>query len=399
MPLLPTDGPYPTLNITWFADFDPTTGDGVPAPVGQFLVRTDNNTLYYKSGDNNTDWTLLGFAGGLGPTGGTGPTGPTGASSTVTGPTGDTGPTGFTGPAGSASLTGATGPTGPIGTGPTGPTGAASTVTGPTGPTGPTGLTGADSTVTGPTGPTGAASTVTGPTGVASTVTGPTGNTGPTGPTATGPTGPSTGIAQLSFWDNGLKQQTNLGAVVAQSNSINLSFQRLSIPTQINATRLDVLAQLSIAGSQQGSATFSAVLFTFSGSSISSVSSAAYTMTWSSGDSTTAQNLYGAISGTRWRQLTMAAWSVTPGEYMLAFMGSGNGPAGSSAILSMAQRPTISVVGADNVTGIKNFTDYFGEGIYSASTAGIPASAQITDINQTGANVGRQPFFRLVGTF
>ena len=185
MPLLPTDGPYPTLNITWFADFDPTTGDGVPAPVGQFLVRTDNNTLYYKSGDDNTEWTLLGSGGG-GTTGGTGPTGPTGP----------------TGADGTASNTGATGPTGPIGTGPTGPTGAGGT--GPTGPigTGPTGPTGAgDTGPTGPTGPTGN----TGPTGGASTVTGPTGptgfgSTGPTGPTGTtGPTGPAVGAGPVIF--------------------------------------------------------------------------------------------------------------------------------------------------------------------------------------------------------
>ena len=51
MPLLPTDGPFPNLGLTWFADFDPTVTPGIAAPIGQFLIRTDNSSLYYKSGD------------------------------------------------------------------------------------------------------------------------------------------------------------------------------------------------------------------------------------------------------------------------------------------------------------------------------------------------------------
>jgi len=151
---------------------------------GEIGINLD--TYQFKIGDGIKIWSLLPYAGILGPTGsvgpdatgGTGNTGPTGRN-TVTGNTGATGasPTGPTGRTGPTGPTGIRGPTGSITiTGPTGNTG----LTGSTGSTGPaafTGITGPTGGIgQGPTGPTGPTSSVTGPTGL-----GYTGETGPTG--------------------------------------------------------------------------------------------------------------------------------------------------------------------------------------------------------------------------
>lgn len=56
----------PLVGLVWVADFDPTTAGGVAAPLWQFLIRTDNESLYFKSGTANTAWTLLSGGGGGG---------------------------------------------------------------------------------------------------------------------------------------------------------------------------------------------------------------------------------------------------------------------------------------------------------------------------------------------
>lgn len=69
--------PEPNVAITWTTAVDPTSSTGVPAPLWQFLIRTDVPSLYYKSGNGNTAWTQLGAAtpspgGGITWTSGTG---------------------------------------------------------------------------------------------------------------------------------------------------------------------------------------------------------------------------------------------------------------------------------------------------------------------------------------
>jgi len=54
----------PNVGLTWFSDADPTVPPGVPAPLYQFLVRTDNDSVYYKSGTASTAWTLISGGGG-----------------------------------------------------------------------------------------------------------------------------------------------------------------------------------------------------------------------------------------------------------------------------------------------------------------------------------------------
>jgi hypothetical protein len=46
-----------------------------------------------------------------------------------------------------------------------------------------------------------------------------------------------------------------------------------------------------------------------------------------------------------------------------------------------------------------NFSAYWANGVYATATASLPASLSLPDLNQTGQQPYRQPFFRLVGTF
>jgi hypothetical protein len=39
-------------------NFDPSTGAGYEAPVGSLFIRTDNASVYQKTGATDTDWTL-----------------------------------------------------------------------------------------------------------------------------------------------------------------------------------------------------------------------------------------------------------------------------------------------------------------------------------------------------
>lgn len=63
-----TNTPQPQVGLVWYTASDPTGGTGVSAPLWQFLVRTDNHSLYYKSGTASTAWTLISGGGGGGGT-------------------------------------------------------------------------------------------------------------------------------------------------------------------------------------------------------------------------------------------------------------------------------------------------------------------------------------------
>jgi hypothetical protein len=56
--------PVPAVGLYWTYAGDPTAGAGVCAPQWQLLFRTDNETLYYKSGTACTAWIAFNGAGG-----------------------------------------------------------------------------------------------------------------------------------------------------------------------------------------------------------------------------------------------------------------------------------------------------------------------------------------------
>lgn len=52
--------PEPAVGLYWTSNADPTAGGGVSAPLWQLLWRTDQPSVYYKSGTANTAWTKVG---------------------------------------------------------------------------------------------------------------------------------------------------------------------------------------------------------------------------------------------------------------------------------------------------------------------------------------------------
>lgn len=60
---------FPMIGLWWLSTVDPTVAPGVSAPLDQMLYRTDNNSLYRKSGNADTAWTLVGSGGGSSGTG------------------------------------------------------------------------------------------------------------------------------------------------------------------------------------------------------------------------------------------------------------------------------------------------------------------------------------------
>lgn len=48
------------VGLAWIFTGDPTTGDGVQAPLWQLGIRLDVASIYYKSGPAPTDWTRIG---------------------------------------------------------------------------------------------------------------------------------------------------------------------------------------------------------------------------------------------------------------------------------------------------------------------------------------------------
>lgn len=184
-------------------------------------------------------------------------------------------------------------------------------------------------------------------------------------------------------------------SIVPSSGTTNMSVRRFSIPFQISATELDMLAHLTVAASTAGSFTLSAALYTFAGSTASSASSASVGYTFNSGTNSTAASIYGGNSGTRWRTMSVGTWNLTPGEYLMAIIGSIAGVAGTTGSMTIYGNSNVSNAG---VVGGGNFSQYWGDGIFSAGTSAFPASIHLSAINQTGGQDVGQPNFRLIGT-
>lgn len=199
----------------------------------------------------------------------------------------------------------------------------------------------------------------------------------------------------MSYWENN-KNQFVANQVAPSSNVVNLSIQRLVVPNQISATEIDLLAHLTVAASTAGSFTILGGMYTMSGSTASMASSSSAVVTFNSGTNATAASIYGAHSGTRWRSMPTGTWNVTPGEYMLAVLISINGPAGTTGSMTAYGGSSASVIQA--VAG-NNFTNYFADGLYSVGTNALPNSLHLSNINQSGNQVLRQPYVRFLGTF
>jgi hypothetical protein len=207
----------------------------------------------------------------------------------------------------------------------------------------------------------------------------------------------SASLEALSFLDTPGKAGFAANAVLGSSNAVNLSLQRLTVPMQISATEMDVLAHLTVVGSTAGSYTFSAALYTFAASTANSVSSISAAVTWNSGtNSTGGGSIYGGQSGTRWRTVAIGTWNITPGEYLLGVMVSIAGVAGTTGSMTMFGGSSIAVQQAVGTNvGVSNF---FADGVFASATGAFPSSIALSAVQQSSAVAMRQPYVRFAGT-
>lgn len=200
---------------------------------------------------------------------------------------------------------------------------------------------------------------------------------------------------EYSYWDN--EYDKNANAAATNSGAINLSLQRQRIPANLAATRVDLLGHLTVAGSTAGSYSISFAAYTMTGSTANMASSTVINSTFNSG-TTQSASMYGGHSGTRWRSLALATWNITPGDYLFGVMLSQAGVAGTTGSWTLFGNTSVSINGLPGDGG-GNMTAYFNDGIYRVATGAFPASIHLSDINQTGASVMRQPWLQLAGTY
>lgn len=209
--------------------------------------------------------------------------------------------------------------------------------------------------------------------------------------------------ANASFYEC-YHAELNTGTVFTQSTAANssqgFSLQRMFFPYDFTATRMDLLASVTGAGSTAGSITYYGGVYTRNVSTLNSASTTTFGQTWNSGGATSNTNSYSGISGIRWRTMAPQSWAFTPGEYWFAFSISANGPANSSPAITLYGQSSIAIGG---VAGGNN--DVIGlAGIFSAATGNFPSAIGLSDIIycSTGtiqSAVYRQPYFRMFGTY
>lgn len=199
-------------------------------------------------------------------------------------------------------------------------------------------------------------------------------------------------LPSVKYWENDLAPNNAL-FVQTGSGAINLSLQRVSFPYQISATQLDVLGALTVVGNTNFSYSISAGIYSFNSNSLSLASSSVQQISVNS----TALTNY---SGTRFRSVPLGTWNITPGEYVLGLMVSGNGPAGTTGSFSFFGQNSVSINGVEG--NAANYTAYFQPGIYSAATGAFPSTITLGNINVSGSastnNALAQPYVRLIAS-
>jgi hypothetical protein len=168
-----------------------------------------------------------------------------------------------------------------------------------------------------------------------------------------------------------------------------LSIQKVSLPTDVSATKLVALLNFIGSSNASGAITMSHAVYTISSGTASLASSATRALSWTSGSATTATSVFGGISGTRYMTASVS-YAMTPGDYLFGWLFSSAGTA------------TIGVFGDAGPTIVGTLdgaetTDYL-DGV--SATGAFPASIAVTDTNyvRTGVPALRQPGIILIGT-
>jgi len=190
-----------------------------------------------------------------------------------------------------------------------------------------------------------------------------------------------------------------------QNNSANTnstavgaaSIQRVYIPN-ILATRMDLLGSLTVAGSTAGTYGLYVGLYTFAGSTASSLSSASVSVSWNSGTNSTAVSIYGGQSGLRPRSIPLGTWAFAAGEYLIAAMITQGGVAGTTGSWSFYGAGA-GIASSAPAPGGGAYSAYFADGIPLVSFGtDFPSSIHLSNIDQTVSHAQYQPGFRLIGT-
>jgi hypothetical protein len=170
-----------------------------------------------------------------------------------------------------------------------------------------------------------------------------------------------------------------------------LSFQKLSLPMNISATQLAILAAISGSSGSSGALTVSHAVYTMSGTAASLVSSASRGLSWTSGAAATASSIYGGASGTRYRTLPVS-YVMTPGDYLFAWgFSTANGE-----MVSVFGRAGLNVVGTFDGVEISQFLP--GSSVSSAHALPNTLAATDTGYARTGFSALLQPGAILFGT-
>ena len=172
------------------------------------------------------------------------------------------------------------------------------------------------------------------------------------------------------------------------------SMQHFNAKADIIATQANLLAILSGNTNSSGALTVSLGIYTMSGSTMSLASSDSRVISWTSGSQTTIGSIYGGVSGTRYRTVSLNNWSVSAGDYMLGmwFRTTNNGTWNIFGI----QGPTI--VGALDANETNNYCNGLSNSSYST---GMIASINVTNTNyvRTGGNALQQPGIVFLGSY
>jgi hypothetical protein len=176
-----------------------------------------------------------------------------------------------------------------------------------------------------------------------------------------------------------------------QMGQASLSLQKLSIPMNISATQLAIIANISGSSNITDAVTISHAVYTLSAGTASLASSGSRLVSWITGSLTNLSFVYGGVSGTRYRTISVS-YAMTPGDYIFAWwLSTANG-----ASVSVFGRAAMNIVGTFD--GVETAT--FVNGMSASSVAAFPTSFAATNTNyvRTGVSAMRQPGAILFGT-
>jgi hypothetical protein len=183
-----------------------------------------------------------------------------------------------------------------------------------------------------------------------------------------------------------------LGNAVVNSGSSNVSLFRAQFPVNITATRLDLIGNLTVAGSTQGTYTFAVGIYTFSGSTASLASTGSVSVSFTTGAGGAA-SVYGGQSAIQYRTIPLGGtWNISSGPYMMAMLISQDNPAGTTGGWSFFGAASI------NMGRATNGTDVFGHGMLGTASSTVPNSFQVSDNALVGSNNFHVLYMRFLGT-